>query len=233
MNARKAGRFISTAAFPAVIAAMVVAAIVFRSDIARIFASRAGFEQWIDGFGALGPLMFIGLQAFQVIIFLIPGEVPQIAGGYLFGAWGGIGYSLIGITLGSAFNFYLARFLGVSFVEGLFKPNQVEKFESIISSPRARVGFFLFFVIPGIPKDILCYLAGLSRMGFLAFLLISMIGRLPGIIGSAIIGSSAANDNWTVTFLISGAAVVLFLIGLLLRTRIHRFVEKITSHPDK
>jgi len=234
MNRRKLGRFISTAAFPSIIVAIVVLAFLFRREIGQVFSSKERFQGWIDSFGALGPLMFMGVQVFQVIIFIVPGEVAQIAGGFLFGAWGGIFYSLIGITVGSAFNFFLARLLGVSFVEGLFKADQVARFETVISSSRARAGFFLLFLIPGIPKDILCYVAGLSRIGFVPFLLISMTGRLPGIVGSAIIGSSAAKNNWVVTLSVTGAAVVAFVAGLLFRSRIHALAERISRRrgPD-
>ncbi|WP_455382217.1 TVP38/TMEM64 family protein [Salinispira pacifica] len=227
MDRRKLGKFISSAAFPAIIIAIVLLALLFRREIGAVFSSRERLQSWIDQFGALGPLMFIGVQVFQVVVFIVPGEVTQLAGGYLFGVWGGILYSLVGITIGSAFNFYLARLLGISFVEGLFKPSQVERFESVISSGRARVGFFLLFLIPGIPKDILCYVAGLSRIGFLSFLLISMGGRLPGVVGSAVIGSSAARSNWVVTIVVTGIAVLLFVLGLLFRNRLHALVERV------
>lgn len=226
MDRRKLGKFVSSAAFPAIIAAIVVTALVYRREIGQVFASKDHFQAWIDGFGVYGPLMFIAVQVFQVIIFIVPGEVAQVAGGYLFGVWYGILYSLIGITIGSAFNFYLARLLGVAFVEGLFKPRQVERFESVISSGRARAGFFLLFLIPGIPKDILCYVAGLSRIGFVSFLLISMGGRLPGVVGSAVIGNSAAGSNWTVTAAVTGIAVVLFVLGLVFRSQLHALVER-------
>jgi uncharacterized membrane protein YdjX (TVP38/TMEM64 family) len=227
MDRRKLGKFISSAAFPAIIVAIVVVALVYRRDIGQVFSSKAHFQAWIDGFGAYGPLMFVAVQVFQVVIFIVPGEVAQVAGGYLFGVWYGILYSLIGITIGSAFNFYLARLLGVAFVEGLFKPQQVERFEAVISSGRARAGFFLLFLIPGIPKDILCYVAGLSRIGFISFLLISMGGRLPGVIGSTVIGNSAAGSNWTVTAAVTGAAVLLFVLGLIFRSQLHALVEKV------
>lgn len=229
IDRRKVGRIISSTAFPAIIAVIVLIAVIFRNDIAYLFSSRSRLQDWIDGFGVYGPLVFIAVQLFQVVVFIVPGEVAQIAGGYLFGTWAGIVYSVVGIMIGSAFNFYVARFLGTSFVEGLFKPDRVEKFESIISSSRARVGFFLFFLIPGIPKDILCYLAGLSRISFTAFLLISMAGRFPGIVGSTIIGSSAAKGNWLLTFVVTAAAVLLFVVGVLLRPRLHAAVERIIS----
>ena len=92
--------------------------------------------------------------------------------------------TLAGITLGATFNFVISRALGVPFVNALFKRENVERTRKIANSPKARVSFFLFFLIPGIPKDILCYVAGLSIMKLHIFLLFSTLGRIPGILGN-------------------------------------------------
>ena len=114
-----------------------------------------------------------------------PGEVVQIAGGYAFGFWMGSLYSLIGITLGSIANFYAGRLLGRPFVESLFDRDKIDKVEIVTGSRKGAAGFFLLFVVPGIPKDVLCYVAGISKLGLLAFIAVSMAGRLPGILGSS------------------------------------------------
>lgn len=58
--------------------------------------------------GPMGPLLCIAAQFVQVVIFVIPGEITQVAAGYVFGAWRGLLYSIIGIMAGSAFNFYFS-----------------------------------------------------------------------------------------------------------------------------
>jgi uncharacterized membrane protein YdjX (TVP38/TMEM64 family) len=215
--------------FPLLIISIIAVSIIFRKPIFNLFHSQETIRTAIAGAGAAAPLVFILVQVIQVVIFVIPGEVAQIAGGYLFGAVPGTIYSVIGITIGSVMNFGLGRALGIPFIERLFGSENVKKFESIISSPRAMTGFFIFFVIPGIPKDILCYVAGISSMGFLSFFAISMLGRLPGIIGSTIIGSSAADKNWLLTGIIVAAAIVLFTLGSIFRDRIHGLVETIAG----
>src|SRR6516225_5809213 len=62
--------------------------------------------------GAAGPLLCIAAQFVQVVIFAIPGEITQLAAGYVYGAWRGFLYSIVGIMAGSAFNFYFARIVG-------------------------------------------------------------------------------------------------------------------------
>jgi uncharacterized membrane protein YdjX (TVP38/TMEM64 family) len=216
-----------------ILAAIIVPCVLFWPDIIRILGTEAGrqdFQKWIASFGIWAPVVFIGVQFLQVVVFVIPGEVPQVAGGYLFGIVPGLIYSLIGIGLGSAFAFMVSRKLGLAFVTRLFGQTQVAKFERFISSNKAMVAFFLLFVIPGIPKDILCYVAGLSFLPLRLFLAISLVGRLPALIGSVVIGQAAANQNWVMLAAIAIIASVLFALGLVFRKQIHDKIESMVKH---
>jgi uncharacterized membrane protein YdjX (TVP38/TMEM64 family) len=223
----KARKLLSLLAFPCLFLALLVLAIVFRKPLLALFRSPEALREWIRSTGVVAPLVFVAVQAFQVIFFFVPGEIPQVAGGYLFGLYKGTALSVTGITLGASFNFLMSRILGVPFVNILFKPENVERTRRIARSPKARLSFFLFFLIPGIPKDILCYVAGLSIMRLHTFLLFSTLGRIPGIIGSALIGDAAADRRWILAGTIFFIAVVLFVLGFLFRERIQRVLEEI------
>jgi uncharacterized membrane protein YdjX (TVP38/TMEM64 family) len=220
-------KLLSLIVFPLLIGATLVVVIIFRAEIWQIFSSSENIRKAVEGWGIAAPLAFIALQVIQVVIFIIPGEVPQIAGGYLFGMWWGTLYSVIGILLGSSFNFLLARIFGVPFVSALFKAERLKKFDAISRSPRAQIAFFLLFVIPGLPKDVLCYVAGLSPMRYPVFVFVSMVGRLPGIVGSAGMSGAAAANKWVIAAIILGVASLLFVLGVIFRERLQRFVEKI------
>jgi len=206
--------------FPLFVLAVLALAIIYRSTWLAFFSSRADVQEWIASYGATAPLVYIAVQIFQVVIFIVPGEVIQITGGYLFGITAGTIYSLIGITIGSGIDFYLARLLGRAFVEGVFGDKQVARFDTFTSARGPQTGFFLLFVIPGIPKDVLVYVAGISRIRFSYFLIVTMAGRLPGILGSAIIGDSVAGGRWVLGSIVFGVAVVLFVLGLVFRARL-------------
>ena len=214
-------------AFPLLFVLLLVLTVVFWSDLWTLFSSPETLRQWIRGTGVIAPLVFVVVQAFQVVFFFIPGEIPQVAGGYMFGLWMGTLLSLLGISLGATFNFLIARLLGVPFVNILFSAEKVERTRRIAGSPKAKLSFFLFFLIPGIPKDILCYVAGLSVMKLPVFLIFSTLGRIPGIIGSALIGDAAADRRWILAGTIFFVAAVLFVFGFLFRERIQRLLEKI------
>ena len=182
------------------------------------------------------PLLFIAVQVFQIVVFVVPGEVVQIsrrlslrdlAGDALLACrhrdW--IGRSI----------FFLARWLGVPFVNALFSPQKVEKARKLLSTRGSKLVFFLLFVIPGIPKDVLCYVAGLSPLRFRFFILASMLGRVPGVILSALIGESAAQKKWVLAAIVAGVAVILFAVGFIFRDRIEKLLNRFGTRgkPEK
>lgn len=215
-------------AFPLFIAIILLGAWLFRAELTAVFRNPESLETWILELGAQARAIFVAVQTFQVLIFIVPGEVVQIAGGYLFGIAEGALWSTLGITIGAGVNYWIGRWAGRPFIERFLSPRAVERFSRIASSPRARLGFFLFFVIPGIPKDVLCYVAGGAVMGFPGFLLISTVGRLPGIVGSAVIGGTAADEQWLVSLGVLGLATLLFLLGLIYRRRMESLVARLT-----
>jgi uncharacterized membrane protein YdjX (TVP38/TMEM64 family) len=214
-------------AFPLFIALTIVLVFIFHDELWTFFRDRNSARDWIRGQGAWGPVAFIGLQIIQVIIFVVPGEVVQIAGGYAFGFWLGSLYTLIGVTIGSIINFYVGRLLGRPFVESIFAKDKIERIESVIGSGKGAAGLFLLFVIPGIPKDILYYVAGISALGMPSFLAVSMVGRLPGILGSSFMGSAAYSGSYRLALLVLVVAGLFFVLGLVFKERIQEFVTKV------
>ena len=104
----------------------------------------------------LAPVIFIGLQALQVVISPIPGELTGILGGYLFGQWVGLLYSTIGLTLGSVVAFAVGRWLGARYVRKLVSADIWHKMGFIVEAEGAIL-CFIIFLMPGLPKDVTCY----------------------------------------------------------------------------
>lgn len=212
--------------------ASVYVSVKYRAEIVRLFSSPDELRDWVRSWGWKAPFAFVALQFFQVVVFFVPGEIPQIAGGYLFGLFRGSVLSSFGILLGSTFNFYLARIFGFPFVMRLFGRERVKRFEAFLSSRGVVGAFFLLFVVPGIPKDFLCYLAGLADFRFPAFMVISFVGRLPGILGSSLIGNAAAERRWVFAGILVAAAVLFFIAGLRWRDRFQAWVERFILRKD-
>jgi uncharacterized membrane protein YdjX (TVP38/TMEM64 family) len=129
--------------------------------------------------GGPDAVIFIGLQALQVIVAPIPGDVTGLLGGYLFGEWIGFLNSTIGLTLGSVAAFGIGRWLGVRYVRGLVNQGVWEKLGFIVEA-EGTILCLMVYLIPGLPKDLICYLFGLSPMPVWVFTLVSTLGRMPG-----------------------------------------------------
>lgn len=180
----------------------------------------------LNSYGWKGVLVFMGIQMLQVVVAAIPGEFVQLAGGYLYGTWLGTLYSLIGIVLGSVTVFFIARLLGYPLVKLLVPPAQLEKFNFMINSNKSEVGMFILFLIPGIPKDILTYIAGITPVKPLKFFAVITIGRLPALLASSYIGSSTQKGNYGIVIILSVAAVTLFIAGVFLKDKIISKIQK-------
>ena len=131
--------------------------------LVRLYVDKKFLKQTLRQWGVLAPLVFIGLQALQVIISPIPGEATGFLGGYLFGEWLGLIYSTIGLTLGSVVAFWIGRWLGEHYVRNLVSKETWARLGFIVEAEGAIL-CFIIFVIPGLPKDMMCYLFGISPM---------------------------------------------------------------------
>lgn len=228
----RASLWASRLGFPLFLTALAVLTVVYHRDIWDLFENREHLKDLMLGAGFWGPLIFIGLQILQVVVAFIPGELTQLAGGWLFGTVLGTIYSLIGITLGSIFNFYIARILGTKFVAAVAGKSNLEKFEGFINTPRAYEVLLLIFLIPGFPKDIFTYFAGLSRIKLWGFCVISLLGRLPALTVSSYMGESFSDGNWLGLAWVGGAAVLLFLAGFLFREKVQLLLGKMVNKPE-
>jgi Uncharacterized conserved protein len=217
-------------AFPLFLVAIVVLVVLFREQLGSFFHDRNAIRTWIVSKGPWAPLFFIALQVLQVVVFIIPGEIIQIAGGYVFSFWPGLLYSFVGIAAGSVVNFFVGRIMGRPFVESIFDSGKIAKVEAATGSGKGAAGFFLLFLIPGIPKDVLCYVAGFSSMGLPLFLAVSMTGRLPGLLGSAYMGSAAYSGSYRSAMIVLAVAALLFFVGLAfkdhIQTGVARFLDR-------
>ena len=158
-------------------------------------------KEVILSYGSFSILVFILMQVIQVVVFFIPGEFIQIAGGYIFGAFLGGIISLMGITLGSIIVYFIANNYGKPFVEKLILNKKVKFFKKILKAGSKKIVVFMFYLIPGIPKDALAYICGVSNISFKDFFIYSTLGRIPGIFISSFFGQKIY--AWDVTSLIT------------------------------
>ena len=194
-------------------------------ELARFYSSKREVRQFLARFGPYAPFVFITLQALQVVIAPIPGEATGFLGGILFGTWLSFIYSTIGLTLGSALAFLLGRWLGLPVVRRLVSDEVYHKFDFLARTGGELVTLILF-IIPGFPKDYLCFILGVSPLPFGTFLVLTTFGRMPGTWLLSVQGAKVGSGYYVefVVFL-TVAAVALFL-GYIYRDAIFHWMRR-------
>ena len=172
------------------------------------------FRAWVEGYGIWGGLLYAAMVFVQVLVALIPGEPLEICGGYAFGAVAGTLWCLLGATTGSLLVFALVRRFGRSMVELFFSREKVEKLSFLRSSPKQDLLFWLIFMLPGTPKDLLSYFAGLTDLSWRKWLLICSVGRLPSVITSTLGGGALGTENYGGAIWVFAATAALSLLGV-------------------
>ena len=219
-------RVLGIAGYPAMFAAMAAVVIIYWEPIWSLARDQEALRAWVNRYGVAAPAAFVAIQVLQVVIFVIPGEVPQVAAGYLFGIPLGILLTLAGAALGSAIAFLLSRALGRPFLHAIVSAARSRQVEELIASPRGVATLFLLYLIPGIPKDFLGYVAGIGPIRLGVFLLASTAGRLPGVAVSVVLGEALAERQWAAVAIAAGVAVALFAAGFLLRRRLLDLLQR-------
>ena len=173
----------------------------------EIFQSREALRDYLECCGAWAPFAFVVLQALQVVIAPIPGELTGIVGGFVFGGLVSIVYSTVGLAIGSLIAFAAARVIGLPFVKLVVSEDTLEKFHFVTES-RGIIASLILFIIPGFPKDILCYILGLSPMSYLTFLLVCGLGRIPGTAMLSFSGAAIYEEDWRILIIVAIGALI-------------------------
>lgn len=198
--------------------------IVADGPLTRLLTNRDELIAAVRSWGIFGPLLYVSLQVIQTIVAPIPGQIVGSIGGFIFGPWG-ILWTSIGTLLGCYIVFKISKRFGRRFIEKIFKPSAIARFDFIINSKSAAVVLFLVFLLPGFPDDIVCYIAGLTTLPIRKLMVILLLGRLPLIIVTNYLGSGITT-NLEGVIIVSIVAVVLLGLGLWQRERILALLKK-------
>ena len=199
--------------------------LLYAYDFIGYFTDRQRLLTFIKEHQANAAFVFIGLQVLQVVAAPVPGEATGFVGGMFFGTAWGILYSTIGLTLGSWIAFMLARLAGRPLVEMVVKAETIKRYDYVMKHKGLFLAF-LMFLIPGFPKDILCYLLGLGHMGQRDFLLVSTTGRLLGTTLLTLGGTLFRDKRYGALFTLLGVSLFLMLLTMVYREAIERWFRR-------
>ena len=184
---------------------------------------------WIDNAGIWGPLIFMLLNTLQVLLAIIPGGPFEVAAGALFGPWVGTIMCDIAMSTGGVITFLFVRKFGIKFIELFTTREKIESVKFLHSSNKSTTILFLFFLLPGTPKDLMCYVVGLTDIKLSTWILINLVGRFPAILLSALGGSALGEQRYEIFIAAFAIIIILYFLGSYLYKKLNHSHENETK----
>ena len=192
----------------------------------RFLVNGEELKRFVQSFGYLSWLVFFLVQVVQVVIFFIPGEVIQAAGGYIFGTFFGTVISFCGIALGSYILFVVSQKFGRNFVRKIISKKTHNKFEKLLNNKNQKMIVFILYLIPGFPKDSLAMICGLTDLNAKDFIIWSMLGRIPALVMSNYFGANISEGKKVKLIIISIIIVAISIIAFIFKDKLLTKIKK-------
>ena len=198
------------------VTAVLIAAWAFRVPAVNLlgwFGNREAVVNSIQGLGLWGPFVLIVLLVLQVFLAFIPGQALMVACGYIYGFWGGLLISWIGLFAGGQAAFFLARHYGRPFAERWIAPDVLSKWDKAAAG-QGIVFFTLSLVLPIFPNDAMCYVAGLGNITSRRFTAANSLGRGLACLFMSAVGAFGSQLGWQ-AWVVIAILVILTCLGWL------------------
>lgn len=210
------------------------ALVVYLWPTLRLAFEEGGVEMMTEQLrsqGAFGVFTLLLLQFLQIVVAFIPGEATQLLAGALYGPLWGTIIILIGCVLSSAFVYMLVHRLGAPFVQSMVSDKYLAKVREFERSGKLSVVVFILFLIPAMPKDVFTYLVPLTNMRMRNFLIITTVGRIPGVLITSFAANGLMEGHFVSSIVLLAVALVLLALGIIFRERIFAFFGENSQDP--
>lgn len=224
-------KMVSVVSLIILVGVMVAIYFVVGRPLIRSISDPESFREYVNHSNwFLGRLFMIGIMVLQVVIGIIPGEPMEIGAGYAFGAIEGMILCLIGAFIGQLLIFIFVRKLGIKLVEAFISREKLESVKFFRNSKKLELTAFIIYLIPGTPKDLITYAAGLTPINMWHFLGLTTIARIPSVITSTIVGGSLGEGQIVTAAIVLGITAIISLGGILLY---RKYSKKNEEEPQK
>lgn len=212
---KKQQKIIAVAAILIFLAVLGVLVFVIGIPLIRFVTEPEAFRSWVDTHGVWGRILYVLCMILQILVAIIPGEPLEMVAGYAFGTVEGTLLCLLASAAGSIMVFGLVRRFGIRLVEVFYPVDRLRELRFLRKSKKRDILYGIIFIIPGTPKDLLCYFAGLTDMRFSTFVLISSLGRIPALVTSTLSGDALGTESYLPAIVIIAVTLVISTIGVL------------------
>jgi len=177
------------------------------------FSDREAVTASMDRTGIWSSLILFILFVLQVFLAFIPGQALMVACGYLYGFWGGFLLSWLSLVVGGEAAFVLARRYGRSFADKWISPDVLARWDK--AADGQGIGFYtLALVLPLVPNDAMCYVAGLGKISHRRFSIANLLGRGMACVVTSWIGAFGAHAPtyvWIALIVIAAGVAAWFI----------------------
>lgn len=190
----------------------------FRESISGLFAwfsDRDAIASSMQRVGIWGPVILSILFILQVFLAFIPGQALMVTCGFLYGFWGGFFLSWLSLVIGGEIAFALARRHGRSFAEKWISSDVLARWDA--SAKGQGMAFYaITLVMPLVPNDAMCYVAGLGSISRIRFTIANLVGRGLACLLTSAAGAFGGNIPWQgwvmviAVFIATGIAWMIF-----------------------
>ncbi|NPV14358.1 TVP38/TMEM64 family protein [candidate division WOR-3 bacterium] len=225
---QKKNRLVSTVLIGLLLIGLITVFLFFGRYFARYFRSPEELRLLVKNWGVWAPLGIVILQLIQIVFAPLPGNLMAFVGGYALGFWPTIVWLIVGVLAGSAVAFSIARFSGRHLLKMFVRSDALARFDSLIVR-RGVFYIFLLLLVPNPLGDWVYYLAGLTRIPLLFFLLLVFIARLPSNILECWVGARAVGfgfREWAILILIALIFTALYLTN---QKRIEKLLQRLAE----
>lgn len=213
------------------IALIVLGSVLLGPRLVNAAREPEQFGELVGSGGFKSYLVFIAIQFVQVVFAFIPGEFIEVGAGYVYGSFKGLVLCMIGVLLATCLIFSLTRLLGKKFTDIMIDSRNLKRLKFLQNEKKLELLFALLYFIPGTPKDLLTYFAGVTKIKFGTFIFISTLCRFPSIISSTMAGAALGEERYLRSVIIFAVTGAIATIGFLIYRLILKHHEKKSPKP--
>ncbi|MCL2110873.1 MAG: VTT domain-containing protein [Clostridiales bacterium] len=224
---RKGLKILKIVIFIGILAGIPLTLFVSYPDIGLLLTDQAALTAFLEANEGQNSIFYIIIMVVIVVIGVPIGQVVNFAGVFIFGIAVTYLLSIVGIIIGMFVAFFIARYLGKDFVTMVFKEKNVGKFTSMMNTSKAYVVTVVIFLIPGFPKDIFTYAAGLSNVRVLLFVLTAAVARSPAIFATLLLAEFARQGDYIGMGAVVATVAACLVLIFFKRKKIFAYIEAV------
>lgn len=213
-------RALVIAALVALSAALPTLCVCYGQRALALLSDTDALRTWTEAHAPYGQLAFVAANAAQVVFAFLPGEPLELAAGYVFGFWQGTALCLAASALGTLVIMACVRQWGTRIAGLFFSPEKITSVSCLRDSRRFELLLFVIFLIPGTPKDLLTYVAGLGSSPIWRIVLLTTVGRIPSIVTSTLTASAFGDGSYRLAITVIAITIALVGAGALAYSRL-------------